>query len=484
MINYFPSLYEDELVYSLFARYYQKTGYTTYRDVASDLFQNPAVRTDIEFINQLTDDAFNHIQRIKPIERVILENTMYSYYGRFMEKERRQNAYTSLVQMTGNHMNLLMMKKSKGKDRYLRYCPLCSKEHREHYGETYWMRVHQCPDTRICYKHNCFLKDSNVRISGKSSPGLFCADLIIPEEEKVVFNQNSLEYELVKYMIAIFQAPIYFENDIGIGQFLNYKLAGTPYLSHRGETRKIARLYNDFMEYYESLDVSFITELWQLQKIFTGYKCGLADIAQLALFLKIPIEELIHPEVNELFLPEKFDAMIKQMHNSGMNYGKIARQLGASYDVVKAVGEGRYKKQYSKVVKPRKTGVKCYEWEKIDKALLPDVIKAVEEIYGGDLERPHRVTAYAVSRKLALSDKYLQHLPLCMDVIKEKYEKYEVYFAREIVWAAKQILTEEGVLNYTGIRRLTNLRRKHFDACKPYLDEFANKELADRIRQL
>ena len=71
-----------------------------------------------------------------------------------------------------------------------------------------------------------------------------------------------------------------------------------------------------------------------------------------------------------------------------------------------------------------------------------------------------------------------------MDVIKEKYEKYEVYFARETVWAAKQILKERGVLNYTGIRRLTNLRRKHFDACKPYLDEFANKELADRIRQL
>ena len=40
------------------------------------------------------------------------------------------------------------------------------------------------------------------------------------------------------------------------------------------------------MEYYESLDVSFITELWQLQKIFTGYKCGLADIAQLAFFSK------------------------------------------------------------------------------------------------------------------------------------------------------------------------------------------------------
>ena len=65
-----------------------------------------------------------------------------------------------------------------------------------------------------------------------------------------------------------------------------------------------------------------------------------------------------------------------------------------------------------------------------------------------------------------------------------KYEKYEVYFARETIWAAKQILKEEGVLNYTGIRRLTNLRRIHFDACKPYLDEFANKELADRIRQL
>lgn len=136
------------------------------------------------------------------------------------------------------------------------------------------------------------------------------------------------------------------------------------------------------------------------------------------------------------------------------------------------------------MVKPRKSGVKCYEWEKIDKALLPDVIKAVEEIYGGDLERPHRVTAYAVSRKLALSDKYLEHLPLCMDVINERYETYEEYFARETVWAVKKIMKEGGTLNYTGVRKLTNMRRCHFEACFVYLEKYIDCKMADMIRKM
>ena len=38
-IAYFPDIYEDELLYSLFARFYAHTGQMVYRDVAGMLFQ-------------------------------------------------------------------------------------------------------------------------------------------------------------------------------------------------------------------------------------------------------------------------------------------------------------------------------------------------------------------------------------------------------------------------------------------------------------
>ena len=43
MITYFPKPYEDELAYSLFARFYMKSGYTTLRDVMDVLYVRQTV---------------------------------------------------------------------------------------------------------------------------------------------------------------------------------------------------------------------------------------------------------------------------------------------------------------------------------------------------------------------------------------------------------------------------------------------------------
>ena len=49
MITYFPSIYPDELLYSLLARYYAKSGYLAYTYAAQDLFVKKTVKPDIEF---------------------------------------------------------------------------------------------------------------------------------------------------------------------------------------------------------------------------------------------------------------------------------------------------------------------------------------------------------------------------------------------------------------------------------------------------
>lgn len=147
MIAYFPEIYPDELMYSLLARYYVKSGYPCYWYVAEDLFQSKTVRPDIEFVNQYTPAALQMITGDLLIDDVILNHTMFPYYGRFLPKERRDKAFKALVQMQGNYHNLLPMAKRKTNlERYLRYCPICAEADRERYGESYW---HVCQSENL-----------------------------------------------------------------------------------------------------------------------------------------------------------------------------------------------------------------------------------------------------------------------------------------------------------------------------------------------
>ena len=80
MITLFPKIYPDELLYSLFARYYIKTGYTAYIFAAQDLFINSKDNPDIEFMNRLNNTILNLITRDISFENVILKHTMFPYY--------------------------------------------------------------------------------------------------------------------------------------------------------------------------------------------------------------------------------------------------------------------------------------------------------------------------------------------------------------------------------------------------------------------
>lgn len=483
MISCFPSVYEDELVYSILARYYQKTGYVAYRDVAEDLYVNPHTRPDTEFVNPLTSDAITLLCRKKTMEQIVLENTMFPYYARFLPLERKQEAFSWMVEMKGKCSDIVPMRITKGKTRYLRYCPLCVKEHREQCGETYWTRLHQISDIRICIKHNVFLHDSSVEMTGNISPNLISAEMVVSEDDEVQFNTNKKEYEISKFIQDIFLHPFDFTNTTPMGKFLHGKLAGTKYLSKRGGAKRITELFNDITDFYSDTELCKIEKFWHMEQIFTSRRCYLSDIALLAYYMEISIDELMNPVMEVDDLTKQFDMQVAKLHSEGLNYMQIAKRLGASYDVVKAIGLGHYNQYYYKR-REKKERTTFLDWETMDIELQADVRKAVEEIYGVGNTRPKRVTVHNVATALNIPNTRLKQLPKCVAIIKEKEESYEQYFAREVIWAAKIIMGESKQLNYTAISKLTNLRRKHFDACKPYLDEFADKELAERIKQL
>ena len=193
MLGYFPAIYPDELLYSQLARYYQGSGYMGYTFAAEDLFESRWVRPDIEFLNSYTQDAYGIITKNLPLYEVIIKHTMFPYYGRFLTPYRREKAYFALKKMSGDYNNLLAVPKSK-ELRYLRFCPLCVKEDRGTYGETYWHRLHQMMGVDICPIHFCKLINSSILISGRASPKLITAEEVIDNTDyECIISENSLE---------------------------------------------------------------------------------------------------------------------------------------------------------------------------------------------------------------------------------------------------------------------------------------------------
>ena len=92
-IAYFPDIYEDELLYSLFSRFYAHTGQTVYRDTAGILFQVRSTSPSIEFVNKLTPEVYDIITKNNNMHALIEKHTMFPMYMRFYDSDRRKKSF-------------------------------------------------------------------------------------------------------------------------------------------------------------------------------------------------------------------------------------------------------------------------------------------------------------------------------------------------------------------------------------------------------
>ena len=99
--------------------------------------------------------------------------------------------------------------------------------------------------------------------------------------------------------------------------------------------RNLALLTDDFNDFYQMLPHPTLAEHWQLEKIFSNYRCHTYDICLLALFLGVPVTELVDMKLPEKTQAQLFDEEIIWLHNNGLNYRQISQKMGASYDYCK-----------------------------------------------------------------------------------------------------------------------------------------------------
>lgn len=485
MIHNLPTPLPDELIFSVFSRYYVKSGYLIYRSVAEDLYINPTNKPSFEFCNLLTEDTTKAITEIMPFDDFLFGHTMINYYNAFLSDEKQSRVISLTLSMNLKELtNLLPLPKSKY-IRYLRYCPLCVREDREQYRETYWHRAHQLYGVTCCSIHGCYLVDSNVPITSEAPPILITAEEAIGDREENIIYGQQREIQISRYINELLNIPYSKSNKKPIGDFFHSKLYGTPYLSKRGAMRNISLFCRDFLDYYKDIDLLSFNQEWQIQKVFNNQRYNPFELSLIGLFLGISPYELSH-RLSSQTIPtlKQFDDTIKKLNQSGMNYRQISIRLGISYDYCKyLVSERKEKHNCKRAVSTYSHNTnKSKNYNLLDEFLFPQVKQLIISLQGADGNRPQKISIAKVARLLNITEYALKHCDNCFFYIQEHSEIIEKHWAREIIWAYHNISPE--AITKTKLCQLINIDQYNYSACLPYLQCFTDDITVNLLKSL
>ncbi|EMA6344107.1 TnsD family Tn7-like transposition protein [Bacillus cytotoxicus] len=255
MLAYFPYLYENELIYSVFARYYNHTG-------------NPSKKLNIRrkelipgkswtisphlptSLNSLAKQL--HIFLYPSVDDWIKRNTMYYYYTNFFSKVIKKKVWD--IMLNGGNVNIKSLMGSRVyptlENQYFRYCPSCIVNDYERYGETYWRLNHQIPGVFICEKHETYLLNSSVVCKYTNSQYLEAASIenCPITKECVNFSDKTKNHLKQIAQESFFLANEEYEFE-DLYQIYRSLLMQKGYIDNNGLINRYI-LYRDFLEFY------------------------------------------------------------------------------------------------------------------------------------------------------------------------------------------------------------------------------------------
>lgn len=467
MLGLFPHPYPDELIYSILARYSVRAGYSQYIFVAEDLFQRRSLRPNFEYLPALKDEVVKELTKNRTLCEVILNHTMFPYYCRFLPIDRKRKAINSLVKMDSNYHDVTLYPKCK-ESKTMRYCPLCVSKDRNDYGETYWHRIHQINELSICPLHYCYLADTSFIISGKVSPDLIPAEIVIPDNLRINHCENLRLRLFADYVYKVFMLPVKMDNDCGAAYAIKIKTENTKYRSPRGEICRITALYKDFVNFYCGV-INDLPKQWQIHKVITGQRYDFWEVSMLGFFLNIAPIEFQKATILDKKQEDVFDERIKTLREKGLSYPQIAGMLKTSVDTIKNAVYATKKRSKPRARKGVKPGRRPIDWESLDREMLPKVVDTIDRLRSS--ERPHRITIGGVARLIGLKSKQIDKLPICKSEIIKNAQPQEVYWAEKVVWAWKTLSSEGRPISVKQIRLRTNMSTDQIRRCMSDLEK-------------
>lgn len=169
MMTFFPSPYQDEILYSVLARYHVRSGNTSIKATLEDLYSKTTATAVMDLpshLNRLIENM--PVGSRYTVNELIRYYTLFPFYAAFLPPEQAESIKKFMEGDKGGgvYNKIGLMASSISLNQYFKFCPECIKKDAEEYGELYWHRVHQVSGIHICSKHKMLLQDSKVSIRG------------------------------------------------------------------------------------------------------------------------------------------------------------------------------------------------------------------------------------------------------------------------------------------------------------------------------
>lgn len=398
-----------------------------------------------EFIGNLNPEARACIDKMYPIEELVLNHTMYPQYARFIPLEQKKDALYKLCYENCDVHHLFSVLPRCEKEQYLKYCPMCAIEDRSKYGETYWHRKHQIRNMGICPKHKCLLYDSCVPAKSVESYSFSAAQMIIPAKEECVMVENPLQIKFSEYLDQIFDAPVNLTQDIPISAILYHVMRNTEYMTLKGIRRDMRKFVDDMTYYYEQLELNQIASENQIQRMMlSGDNYDFSSACQIGFFLNMTVEELTASKLTEDDIKEE-----KQSHYIKRNAAPNAEQ---------------------------------YDSE------MADILEKVAfDIYNGTVDdkgKPGKVTEKFVYAMLRIKKHQIEYMPKCKAILDQYSESYPEFWARKLAWGYKLLKQEQDIIFWTDLRNAVGINKKHVDEIIPYLGKYLEADQVEAVMRI
>ncbi len=418
MIKFLDPIYPDESVYSYLCRLYTHSGFVCHRGFANTIFARWNENPEYNFINPLNKEFRDMLERFIPYKELLLEHTLFTYYARFLPKEKRIRAYEYALTNEALLRQYLPITQRKN-EHYLSYCPKCVEEDREKYGECYFHIQHLIPSVHVCPLHNCELIDTVLPNRGR------CATLIPLEQiistygldKAVEYEEEDVNIIVAKYINEVIHQPLNLDIDIPISDYLTVKLRDR-YVSIRGERRNLVELNRDMAVYFDGLKFYDITKQ-RLSYIFKNEYFTPYDILLVAKFENIIPQDLC--SYSGYIEPKHitFDRKVRALSQQGKNTYEIGEIMNVCHQVVREVLMGKYDKpKIQGSYRPYRSSK--YDWTTIDDNCCKEFNSKVENYIASN---PKAIISRRIVGELFdLKDKSLRNLPRLQQMIME-YKK-------------------------------------------------------------
>lgn len=166
MLAYFPVPYQDELLYSVIARYGVHTGQTnSQKAVLRDVYGSASAVA----IPDLPSHLISLTIQVEDVWSVTATDLIKRYtlgplYFPFLNSLQTQRIVRSMQSDEGGeiHTRAGIAASSISQPTFFRYCPACVAEQYDTLGEPYWNRLHQITGVNVCIQHQCRLVSSDL----------------------------------------------------------------------------------------------------------------------------------------------------------------------------------------------------------------------------------------------------------------------------------------------------------------------------------